>query len=123
MGVNNTNQLRNLENGFPHGEAKQSHSSLIVTTKSLETDVVIPRENSFLSKSEIYFLCMLYILNRYLDCNYCLWRPIISGQGLGEERESQTVLNSFTVELLTQRSTLQQQLLERPLEKFKHGYL
>lgn len=72
MGVNNTNQLRNLENGSPHGEAKQSHSSLIVTTKSLETDVVIPRENSFLSKSEIYFLRMLYILNRYLDCNYCL---------------------------------------------------
>lgn len=104
MGANNTNQqLRNLENSSLHGEAEQSYSSLILSTESLGFDVVTARVRKFLPGSGIYCLCMLYILNRYLDSNNWLWcEDQNSGQGMGEERKSQMVLKSFTVELLTQ---------------------
>lgn len=74
MGANNNNQqLRNLENSSLYGEAEQSYPSLILSTESLGFNAITARVSQFLSGSGIYCLCMLYILNRYLDSKNWLW--------------------------------------------------
>lgn len=69
MGANSTNQqLRNSENSLD-GEAGQSYSSLILSAETLGFDIITARVRQFISKSGVYCLCVLYILNRYLDSN------------------------------------------------------
>lgn len=68
-GANSTNQqLRNSENSL-YGEAGQSYSSLILSTESLRVDTITARVKQLLSEIGVYCLCVLNILNIYLDLN------------------------------------------------------
>lgn len=65
-GANSTNQqLRNSEDSL-YGETGQSFSSLIL---NLRFDIITARVRQFLSESEVYCLCVLKIVKKYLDSN------------------------------------------------------